>query len=646
MVGKTGTSKQQTAKEAALSLLPHQERVNIEMFRAIEVLGKKLERVEEERDSLARRLALIESAATVDEKTGKLYLPVSVDPATQTAMPIDGNAPKWTVTASLMSSALALVALSIVVFRDPVQPGLTRQQLAALDRLDQLQTQVAQLEQERASWRNVKDVPQQATETARPSQQFEIEVPYGIDIAALPDVESLTPEETVAEPPVETVSAEPDDTPDYEVAEVIEIAPASSVIASEDVVAAAESVAAIAPASGEMVEAAEEELIEQAQVEEIPPAPVKPKVAVKTAPPVEAAPVAPVTVEIAPAKVSPAKSAPAKVAAAPAKPTPVPQVEDSVVEIAPAAETKPAPVAAPARSGRVDTAPARIGVIARDPNLPRKLADMEARAFEGVHEAQHDLGTLYAAGELVAQDFKRAAYWFGRASEGGIANADYNLGVMFQQGMGVGRDVNKAMGWYKRSAKQGHPEAMYNLGIAYVEGIGAKRDINRGVAWFKQAANAGVSQAAFNLGVLYESGFVGSGVDLDGAAEWYQVAANEGHDDASAAVRRIKQQMVAVADRDYALSVASIAPASGGVGEGDISPVEESGRAAPPSFAGNIVADTQAELVRLGFLPQGSTSGAMDDRTGDAIRAFQRRSSLAVDGTPSDGLLEKLRTAR
>jgi 5-enolpyruvylshikimate-3-phosphate synthase len=101
-----------------------QERVNAEIFTAIEILGRKLERTESERDRLARRLALMESAATVDETTGKLYLPVVVNSEAAPYATAQGAA-KWTVMASLMSSAIALFALGIVLFRAP-EPVLTR----------------------------------------------------------------------------------------------------------------------------------------------------------------------------------------------------------------------------------------------------------------------------------------------------------------------------------------------------------------------------------------------------------------------------------------------------------------------------------------------------------------------------------------
>jgi localization factor PodJL len=301
--------------------------------------------------------------------------------------------------------------------------------------------------------------------------------------------------------------------------------------------------------------------------------------------------------------------------------------------------------------------------IDRDAALPAKLADLEKRAFEGVPEAQHDLATLYASGKIVAQNYKRAAYWFSKAADGGVANAHYNLGVMFQQGLGVHKDLTKALAWYQRAAQLGHPEAMYNLGIAYIEGIGVDRNSAKGVAYFKNAANAGVAQAAYNLGVLYESNFVGP-IDIAKALEWYQVAANEGHADAQGAVDRLKTQVAKAneekADDESNLTVADLVePAAGEEGEGDASPpgdgrpaadtgraVNDDGRAVAPQFRSDLVAKVQDALMKRGLLPKGTPSGVIDQPTEDAIRAWQEKSGLAVDGEPSKELLDKLSPAQ
>ena len=587
-----GAARLVNKSEAKPSILPHQERVNIEMFKAIETLGRKLGRVEEERDRLARRLALIESAATLDEKTGKFYLPVTVD---RDDMPLEQAAPRWMVAASLMSSAIALFSLGVVLFHEPV-PMLTQQQLAALNSIS-AKPSFARFEDK--SWESATANAPPATASAQPP---------------LPDDHQLAAEESAAAPVAE--------------------APAPAPSATPPTLADAASKNTVEPAAG--APRTEPPPLPPSAVAEANPvditAPVAPEVAQEIKPEVkhvetaEAKPAAKEPVKTA--EEAPAKPAEKEIAAAPKKEEPPVLAKAEKENIAPEPPLVP-------EENKVVTA-----TIAPDTSLPEKLAALEKQAFAGKPEAQHDLATLYASGKIIGQDYKRAAYWFAKAADGGVANADYNLGVLFQQGLGVRKDVNKALGWYEKAAKLGHPEAMYNLGIAYIEGVGTDRNVEKGVAYFKSAANAGVAQAAYNLGVLYESNFIGK-IDLAKAAEWYQVAANAGHTDAQAAVARLKSQM-AKSD-DQSLTVADLVePAAGEVGEGDASPANEGGKAMPPpAFRGDLLLKIQDQLIKKGLLPS-PASGALDTPTVDAISAWQKTNGLTVDGKPTQAVLDTL----
>jgi TPR repeat protein len=563
-----------------------QERVNLEMLRAVESLGKRLERTESERDRLAARLALIEASATIDEKTGKLYLPVVVDP--KTPLP-QAQVPLWAVGTSVFSSVLALFALGLSLWHTPEGPQLTPRQLAALNALaGPMQMADAKLSN---SWKKVDEVEGVAPAAAKTAEP--------VRSAALPTHmyhATFGPEQ----PPVAEASegwslaGTSTETP------VVKSAPALIEEAegpAPTVTGPVSSGARLAP-------------VEKAE------APAQ-KPVVAEAPKAAPAPKPTVTAEAVEPSEEPAEEKTA-------------QAEDKPIALTPApeklAEQKPAE-----KSTGIDINP--------DPALSQQLQELERKAFAGSPEAQHDLATLYAAGKSVTQDYKRAAYWFYKAADGGIANADYNLGVMFQQGMGVKKDVNKALGWYEKAAQLGHPEAMYNLGIAYVEGVGTTRNIDRGVSYFKKAANAGVAQAAYNLGVLYESNFVGP-INLAKAAEWYQVAADEGHASAKDAVARLKQQ-IAVASKtgDQGAKVAaSVEPASGikedeEMGEGDASPLDA-------KLA--LLVKTQEALIAHGDL-SGKPSGLLDEKTMQVIRSWQNRLGLEITGQPTQELLDDIK---
>lgn len=535
---------------------PHQDRVNTEMFKAIEILGRKLERAEGERDRLQRRLALIESAASVDEKTGKLYLPVVVDPSSISPPHIiERSAPKWMAATSLLSTTLALIAISMVAFREP-QTHLSTQQLAALDAL--MQPQMAKFENK--TWKTITPVE---------------------DIAEAPvaDATTDTEDDLAAR---DFLNRKPDGTP----ADDAEELPAEAELAAmEQTAKPLDFIGPVRPAVTETAAVVTDTAtaVVEAPVEVTAPAPV-------------------VTAEVA-------------------KPEAV----------------KPAPV----KTVTTTTTARRIDA---DATLPAKFVGLEKRAFDGAPEAQHDLATLYASGQMVTQDYKRAAYWFARAADGGIANAHYNIGVMFQQGLGLKRNMASAIDWYKKAAELGHPEAMYNLGIAYIEGVGTERNIDRGVSYFKRAANAGVAQAAFNLGVLYESSFIG-GKDLPKALDWYEVAVKEGHQDAAKAVTRLTAQ-IASNKKDATASASTIEPAAGNdeatSGQGDASqPGDDIPAAASTPDA--LLKDIQSALIAKGFLPEAADTGLSSVQTQDAIRAFQKKAGIAVDGIATPSLLVEMK---
>lgn len=112
--------------------LEGQNRVNAEIFTAVEILGRKLERVEAERDRLAARLAVIETAAAVDRETGKIYLPVALNTPENSARA--EASPKWMLTAVALTGLISLGALSVALLR-PMPQMLSAEQAALLDSL-------------------------------------------------------------------------------------------------------------------------------------------------------------------------------------------------------------------------------------------------------------------------------------------------------------------------------------------------------------------------------------------------------------------------------------------------------------------------------------------------------------------------------
>jgi TPR repeat protein len=79
------------------------------------------------------------------------------------------------------------------------------------------------------------------------------------------------------------------------------------------------------------------------------------------------------------------------------------------------------------------------------------LAEMSNHAY-----AQYFLGRMYADGQGVERDISKAASWYRKAAEQGVAEAQYRLGNMYRDGTGVPRDLEYAFAWYSVANHLGH----------------------------------------------------------------------------------------------------------------------------------------------------------------------------------------------
>ncbi len=264
-----------------------------------------------------------------------------------------------------------------------------------------------------------------------------------------------------------------------------------------------------------------------------------------------------------------------------------------------------------------------------DRGLTDVAKKIETQAFEGVPEAQHDMGAIYIAGRgAVKQDLDRAVFWFQEAANNGVANAKYNLGVLYHQGLGVPSNLNKAISLYKAAAEIGHPEAQYNLGIANIEGIGVPYNPGNAAKYFDSAAGKGVVEAAYNLGLIYENGLLGE-AQPDVALTWYKYAADAGSPEAKSAMQQLASSL--------------------GVGLEDISRIIDNVKRSHTSFSNahdrqSLIASTQGELMRRGLYP-GPVDGMLGPMTRNAIESFQKSANIQTDGKPSIELLQYLKAS-
>jgi localization factor PodJL len=173
------------------------------------------------------------------------------------------------------------------------------------------------------------------------------------------------------------------------------------------------------------------------------------------------------------------------------------------------------------KSSRLDLPAATIGP------LSLRLA-----AANGDSSAEFEVGSRFAGGEGVPQDFKEAAKWYQRSADQGFAQAQYRLGTLYERGLGLKPDRGQAAAWYERAARQGNVNAMHNLAVLSADQVDQSPDYITAAQWFEEAAKRGLPDSEFNLGVLYENG-LGVKRDMTQAFVWISLAASQGDADAS-----------------------------------------------------------------------------------------------------------------
>lgn len=97
------------------------------------------------------------------------------------------------------------------------------------------------------------------------------------------------------------------------------------------------------------------------------------------------------------------------------------------------------------------------------------LPTLQTQAAQGNADAQYRLGDLYNSGDLVPQDYKKAAHWFEKAAAQGHVGAQNDLGVLYEAGNGVPREYLRAYMWISlseaRSTGNSKKYAAINLGF-------------------------------------------------------------------------------------------------------------------------------------------------------------------------------------
>jgi len=85
-------------------------------------------------------------------------------------------------------------------------------------------------------------------------------------------------------------------------------------------------------------------------------------------------------------------------------------------------------------------------------------------------------------------DYKTAYGIWKELADQGDAHAQNSLGTMYAEGKGVPQDYAEAVKWYRKSAEQGHAAAGFNLALKYGKGQGVPQDYAEAVMWYRRAA--------------------------------------------------------------------------------------------------------------------------------------------------------------
>ncbi len=354
-------------------------------------------------------------------------------------------------------------------------------------------------------------------------------------------------------------------------------------------------------------------------------------------------------------------------------PQPAPAVASAQMDAASSADPMTTASIAPAQSDpMLSQQPSPLGQAfsttgsapAQTAQLPEQIGTAELRqaALGGDARAQFIVASRYLEGRVIGRDHAAAAYWYTQAANGGLSAAQYRIGTLYERGSGVPLDKLQAISWYAKAAEQGNVKAMHNLAVLSADSTVGKPDMARAAKWFGAAAAHGLPDSQYNFAVLNERG-LGVQKNANEAYKWYLLAARQGDRDAIKKAEALKGQL----DGGTAASIAglvetwkpepanreanmvSVTEPSWGVEQ----PTREAaaGRSQAPLpmnaqpiqtlSAKDQVKLAQQLLAQKGFDP-GTADGEMGTRTANAIRLYQLRNGLPVNGSVSKQLLEHL----
>jgi TPR repeat protein len=106
---------------------------------------------------------------------------------------------------------------------------------------------------------------------------------------------------------------------------------------------------------------------------------------------------------------------------------------------------------------------------------------------------------------------------------------------MYHKGYGVAQDDTQAVAWFTKSADNGISEGQANLAACHLNGWGGlERDVFEAGRLYRLSTLQGLIAAQWELGKIFRKGELYCGVKMELARKYLNLAAEQGHDGASA----------------------------------------------------------------------------------------------------------------
>ncbi|AYG60366.1 tetratricopeptide repeat protein [Rhizobium jaguaris] len=154
------------------------------------------------------------------------------------------------------------------------------------------------------------------------------------------------------------------------------------------------------------------------------------------------------------------------------------------------------------------------------------------RAQLGDPSAQTLIAELMSQGLGVKRDTKDAAFWYGKAAEGGDATSMFKYALLLMEGRDVPRDQKKADEWMKKAADAGQASAEFNWAQSLTADNPGIKGLQLALPYYEKSAEQGIADAQYAVSQLYLNLPDMPPEKKAQAREWLSRAANAGYDTA------------------------------------------------------------------------------------------------------------------